>query len=262
MAPHESTWDGLPVRAPVQVARVLDLLDGHGAKATFFVLGWFADRHPATVREVAARGHEVASHSYGHPLLYRLTRAEVLADLVRGRETLEQLLGRAVLGFRAPGFSITPRNPWALDCVLEAGFRYDSSLFPAVRAHGGFPGVRRVPHRVRTPGGASLVEVPVSTVRVARINIPFGGGGYLRLAPAVVTESLARYTTGDGSPFVSYVHPRDLDEATPRLPLSPWRAFKCYVGLRRTSAKLDRLLRRFANRRYDEYLRETGLVAS
>lgn len=260
VAPARDRWDSLPPRAPQQVDRVLELLSRHGARATFFVLGWICDRHPDLVRRIHDAGHEIASHSHAHPLLYELDRRAVRDELRKGRDVAEQLIGAQVHGFRAPGFSIRSDNTWALDCIVEAGFRYDSSLFPARRAHGGLLGVVPRPHRLKTPGGAEIAEVPVSTVGILGQSIPFGGGGYLRLAPIGVTLALASIATHDGRPFVSYVHPRDLDPETPRLPLGPWRRFKCYVGLRTTARKLEELLRRYPTRRYIDYLRERGLV--
>ncbi len=258
--PPEEDWDSLPARAPYQVQRVLDLLAARGTRATFFVLGWFARRHPGVVRDIAASGHEVASHSDRHPLLYSLSRPAVMQELRAGKDILEQILGDEVLGFRAPGFSIRPENAWALDCVAEAGFAYDSSLFPAPRAHGGMPGVRPEPHLLETPSGARLAEVPVSTVRFAGRSFPFGGGGYFRIAPVRLTLALARLAERQGRPFVSYLHPRDLDPDVPRLPLGAWRSFKCYVGLRGTSHKLGLLLDRYPTVRYADYLRERGLL--
>jgi polysaccharide deacetylase family protein (PEP-CTERM system associated) len=261
VVPPRDRWDQLASRTPEQIGRVLDLLEESRARVTFFVLGWFAGRHPEVVRRIHGAGHEIASHSDGHPLLYQLSRPAVLEELRKGRDVLEQVIGERVYGFRAPGFSIRAENAWALDCVVEAGFRYDSSLFPARRAHGGILGVRPEPHVLRTPGGSALAEVPISTVRILGLSIPFGGGGYLRLAPIRVTLALASLASRDGRPLVSYVHPRDLDPETPRLPLGPWRTFKCYVGLRGTAGKVRRLLCRYPAARYIDFLRSHGLVA-
>lgn len=260
LTPAEPDWDGLPARAPELLSRLLERLARRQVHATFFVLGWFARRYPALVREVAGAGHEVASHSHRHPLLYRLDRRAVAAELAEGKDALEQALGAPVIGFRAPGFSIREENAWALDLVAEAGFRYDSSLFPAAHGHGGFRAVPPQPHLLRTSSGAMLAEVPISTVSVLGMRLPFGGGGYFRLSPIALTLSLVGALERQGHPFVSYLHLRDFDPETPRLPLGPWRAFKCYVGLRSASAKLDRLLARCPPVRYCDWLRSAGLL--
>jgi len=260
LTPEERDWDGLPARSPELLRRLLDRLAQRPYRATFFVLGWFARLHPALVREVAAAGHEVASHSFRHPLLYRLDRRQVAAELAEGKDALEQVLGAPVLGFRAPGFSIREDNAWALDLVAEAGFRYDSSLFPATHGHGGYRAVPPEPHLLRTPSGASLAEVPISTVSALGVRLPFGGGGYFRLAPISLTLALAGAVARQGRPFVSYLHLRDFDPETPRLHLGPWRAFKCYVGLRGASDKLDRLLERYPPVRYGDWLQARGLL--
>jgi len=258
--PDSSTWDALPARAPAQVERLMDLLEARSARATFFVLGWFARRHPRTVEQIHARGHEVACHSDLHSLLYRMSPDAVREELVRARDSLEQATGAPVLGFRAPAFSIRPDTRWAFDAILETGFAYDSSLFPAPRLHGGIPGAPRMPHFLLTPGGMALPEVPVSTFRFAGMDVPFGGGGYFRLAPGAVTRWLARRTLARGHPFVTYHHPRDLDLDSPRLRGGLATSLRWYVGVRGASRKLERLLDEFPPVRYVDYLRNNGFL--
>jgi polysaccharide deacetylase family protein (PEP-CTERM system associated) len=235
-------WSGLESRVEANTDALLALFDEAGAKATCFVVGWVAERHPALVRRIAEAGHEVASHSYGHEVVARHSRASFAEDLAASKRTLEDLCGRPVQGFRAPGGSITPATAWALDAVAEAGFRYDASLNPGHSSHGGYPTPHFGPHRLRCASG-TLYEIPWSTVGVAGRRLPFAGGGYLRLFPYGVIRSCVEIENRAGRPVNVYVHPREIDPAQPRMAL-PWqRRFKYYVGLRSTAGKLRALLR-------------------
>lgn len=258
--PPTERWDNLCPRAPHNVDRILDLLRRANARATFFVVGWMAHRYPTMLRDICADGHEIASHSNTHAALNRLTQCEVMDELRAGKEILEDVIGVPVQGFRAPGFSVTPHNPWILDSIAEAGYLYDSSIMPARHAHGGQPGSPLEPYVITTPSGARLAEIPPSAVRVLGASIPFGGGGYLRALPLHVTRVCALAAAAHGRPFVSYVHPRDLDPESPRLALSPWRSFKCYMGVRTTSAKLQSLLRAFPTETYAHYLQQRNML--
>jgi polysaccharide deacetylase family protein (PEP-CTERM system associated) len=240
-----STWDGLPSRVTESTARVLDLLGQRGARATFFVLGWIADRHPSLAPRIAAEGHEVATHGYGHHLVYRLGRDGFRQDLRRSVRVLEDQTGRAIRGHRAPGFSITADCPWAFDVLAEEGIEYDASVCPAPHGHGGMPGAPLHPYVQRCSGGASLHEFPVSCMRLGPWRFPFSGGGYLRLLPYRVVAGQLRRLNRAGHPGIVYIHPRELDPGHPRLPM-PWvRRFKSYVNLKSTPAKFGRLLEEF-----------------
>jgi polysaccharide deacetylase family protein (PEP-CTERM system associated) len=198
-------------RAGEGVRAALDLLDQTGSRATFFVLGSLAEEQPDLVRTIARRGHEIGCHSYTHTLLYEQSRDTVARDLARARDVLSQLSGQPVLGFRAPSWSITERNLEALDVIAEAGFRYDSSIFPARTYLYGIAGAPRTAYRLRTPAGNELVEVPPSTIAVGPLRLGVGGGVYLRAFPQFVHEAALRRTVKRGAPFVAYVHPRELD---------------------------------------------------
>lgn len=235
-------WDALESRVEANTDVLLGLFDEAGAKATCFVVGWVAERHPGLVRRIADAGHEVASHSYGHEVVARHDRASLAQDLRDSKRLLEDLSGRPVRGFRAPGGSITAATSWALDVIAEAGFAYDASLNPGHSSHGGFPTPHYGPHRLRTASG-DLYEIPWSTVGVAGRRLPFAGGGYLRLFPYEVIKACVGVENRAGRPVNVYVHPREIDPEQPRMAL-PWRRrFKYYVGLRSTAAKLRALLR-------------------
>ncbi len=235
-------WAGLESRVEANVDRLLELLAEAGARATFFVVGWVAWRHPALVRRIAEAGHELGSHSFWHEVLERYDREALARDLERSKALLEDLSGSAVRGFRAPGGSLTAATLWAFDLLVEAGFSYDSSICPGLSSHGGLESPYAEPHLVRCQAG-ELVELPSSTARVAGRRIPYAGGGYLRLFPyALVRAGLAR-DARRGWPANVYLHPREIDPGQPRMTLSAKRRFKYYVGLGSTERKLCALLR-------------------
>lgn len=241
-APSFDTWNALPSRLERNTYRLLAALDAHHVRATFFVLGWVAERFPALVRLLAEQGHEIASHGHAHRLVSTQRPVEFRDDLRRASDAIEAACGRRPLGYRAPGFSITDRTPWALDVLAREGFVYDSSIFPAARAHGGMPGARTQPWRL--PCG--LHEIPVSTVGVGRRRIGYLGGGYLRVLPRATILALARRQVRRGQDLVLYVHPRDIDPHQPRLPMRWPRRLRTYVGLRGALSKLTALLDAFA----------------
>ncbi len=197
---------------------LLDLLDEADVRATFFVLGMQASRTPDLIREVARRGHEIASHGWSHRFIYRQPPAEFRDELRRSKRLLEDIAGRRVDGFRAPFFSITSASRWAFDILVEEGFRYDSSVFPVFNYRYGIPGAQRAPGPLRTPSGASLFEIPLSTWRAPLgVNFPISGGGYFRLYPYPVTQLLVRSLLREGHGLVFYVHPWEYDAAHPRI---------------------------------------------
>lgn len=240
-------WESIPSRVEASVARLLDLLDERGVKATFFVLGWVAERRGPLVRRIAEAGHEIASHGYSHRLIYRQRPEEFREETVRSRRILQDASGQSVDGYRAASFSIGRGNLWALDVLAECGFAYDSSLFPVVHDRYGIPGAPRHIRRLETPAGRTLVEVPPSTVVVGPATLPVAGGGYLRLFPAALTRwAIRRLNRSERRPAVVYVHPWELDPGQPRLPCPPVTRLRHYVGLRGTENKLRDLIGRFA----------------
>ena len=238
-------WDALPQRVERNTTHLLDLLNEFDVHATFFVLGWVAERWPRLVREIARRGHDVASHGYAHRLTYRLGREGFRTDIARGKHVLEDCLGARVVGFRAASYSIVATTLWALDILVEEGFEYDSSIFPVHHDLYGVPGFSRLPVRVRCQAG-DILEIPPSTVRLFRRNWPVAGGGYLRLFPYWVTERcVSHINRHDGVPAIVYVHPWEVDIDQPRLPGRTSARFRQYLNLHRTEPRLRRLLRRF-----------------
>lgn len=239
-------WDDLTERHSLVEARtdeILQICEQHGVKATFFVLGWIANRYPGLVRRLAEAGHEVATHGHMHDRVGELGREKFAQDLARSIDAIGEATGMRVRGYRAPSFSIVPGCEWAFDALAEAGIEWDSSLFPAPRGHGGYP-CPREPHVVTAPNGAAIRELPMSVWSPvgSRVRMGYSGGGYLRLLPyRVLRKAMASEATA-GRSTVVYLHPRDLAADAPRWPMPPHRRFKCYVGLASTRPKLERLL--------------------
>jgi polysaccharide deacetylase family protein (PEP-CTERM system associated) len=234
---NRSSWGDYSSRVERNTERILDLFDERGVKATFFILGWVAERFPRLVRRIIERGHEAACHSYWHRLVYKLSPAEFQQDTVRAKNAIEQAAGSAVYGYRAPSFSITPRSTWALEILAECGFLYDSSVFPIRRALYGFPGAPRGPFRVETKAGG-IVEFPMATFRwKSGPNLPVAGGGYLRTLPFWYTKAGVRSAWQEGLPVVCYIHPWE-----PRLNASCVSRLRHYNNLSRTEERLRDLL--------------------
>lgn len=240
-----SRWDSLPSRVEANTERVLNLLDREGVKATFFVLGWVAQRFPDLIRKIASYDHEIASHGFNHSLIYEMTPEQFREDLKKSIDMLEQIVEQKVLGFRATSFSIKKQCLWALDIVAELGLKYDASMFPATREHGGIPGTNRFLHRWSCENGTNLWEFPMSTANILGKTIPFTGGGYLRLFPIDwICDGVRRLNT-QRQPAIFYIHPREFDPEQPRLPMPAYRRFKCYYNLAKTEPKLRKLLSQF-----------------
>ena len=238
-------WERYPSRVVANTRRILRTLAGRQVRATFFVLGWVAERHPELVREIAAAGHEIGTHGYWHELIYRQTPAEFADDLRRSIAAIERAApGVQLLGYRAPAFSITRKSLWALDVLRECGLRYDSSIFPlAAHDRYGIADAERFASQVR-PG---LWELPVSTVRLAGRNLPVAGGGYFRLYPLWLTRQAIRRINAEGQPAVIYLHPWEFDPEQPRVPGAPALArFRHYVNIGKTERRLGALLGEFA----------------
>jgi len=235
--PNISQWTSLESRVEVHMERILALLSHATTRATFFWLGWVAERHVRLVRRCIEDGHEIASHGYAHVLPYRVGKAQFHQDIVRAKSCLEDIAGAEVHGFRAAGFGITEATPWAFDVIRGAGYTYDVSIFPGRHGHGGLPFAPLVPHTVKTQNG-DLFEVPSSVVEVLHRRFSLFGGGYLRLASKGMIEWGVRRLEAEGRPLIVYLHPRDIDPQQPRLPLSLTRRFKCYVNLHTTLDKV------------------------
>lgn len=239
-------WDHYPLRVEANTRRILALLERHDVKATFFVLGWVAERCPELVREIHAGGHKIGSHGYWHHLIYQQSADEFRQDLRRSKDVLEQVTGEGVTSFRAPSFSITKRSHWALEILVEEEFRLDSSIFPMRHYRYGMPHAQPGVHQIRTASGP-LWEFPPSVARLARLNVPVSGGGYFRLYPWALTKRLlSAVNRKHHRPFVFYVHPWELDPDQPRLRAGSWLSrAKHRLNLKATAGRLEELLAAF-----------------
>jgi polysaccharide deacetylase family protein (PEP-CTERM system associated) len=254
-AVSRAAWEEMEPRAAASTADLLDLLDAYDTRATFFVLGWLAERSPGIVREIARRGHEVASHGWDHRRVTGQQPDELRESIRRSKRFLEDLCGGEVAGFRAPSFSITRGMEWALDLLLEEGYRYDSSLFPVRRSGYGYTGGRRDPHWIDRPGGR-IAEFPPATLRVAGINLPAAGGAYLRLLPFGLVHGALSSASSRRTPATLYVHPWEWDVDQPRFPVPMPTRVRHYGGLRRTWGRMERLLGSFRFRPIRDSLEE------
>jgi polysaccharide deacetylase family protein (PEP-CTERM system associated) len=250
-APHidRADWDNRECRVERNVHRILDMLDRHNTKATFFTLGWVAQRYPQLVKEIVHRGHELASHGYGHERASDLTEEAFLEDIHSAKVLLEDLAGLEVRGYRAPSFSIGTGNLWAFDCLANTGHRYSSSIYPIAHDHYGMPDSPRFVYEVR-PG---LLEVPITTLRAFGRNFPSSGGGYFRLLPYALSRwMLQRVNSTDRQPGIFYFHPWEIDALQPRIPgIGAKTRFRHYVNIDRVEARLNQLLTDFRWGRMD-----------
>jgi polysaccharide deacetylase family protein (PEP-CTERM system associated) len=237
-------WDALESRVEASTHKILTALDQVGTQATFFVLGWVADRHPQLVRTIQAAGHEIGCHGYWHRLIYRQTPAQFREDVRRAQGILQAITGEPVTAYRAPCFSITERSLWALDVLIEEGFRLDSSIYPTRHDRYGIAGARPEPHCIRRSAG-TLWEFPLPTRRTLGFPLPVGGGGYFRLYPYWFTARALRAINAAGQPFVTYLHPWEFDPDQPRFAPSRLQAFRHYVNLEQTAPRLTALLNDF-----------------
>ena len=251
-----SDWANRECRVERNVDRLLEILAAHDTKATFFTLGWIAERYPELVRRIVAGGHELASHGYGHQRASELTEAEFLDDITRAKAILEDVGGCAVSGYRAPSFSIGTANLWAFDCLSRAGYRYSSSIYPIRHDHYGMPDAPRFAYRVKP----ELLEVPITTLRVFNRNLPSSGGGYFRLLPYPVSRwMIKRVHEQDQQAAIFYCHPWEFDVAQPRIAgIDARTRFRHYVNIDRMEDRLVGLLADFKWGRMDDIFLKAG----
>ncbi len=239
-------WGSRESRVERNTHRVLDLLDDYRFKATFFVLGWVAERNPGLVRTIANRGHEVASHGYAHQLIYTQTRDQFREETRRAKRAVEDIIGQSIFGYRAASYSITAESLWALDILAQEGFEYDSSIFPITHDRYGIPDHQRFVHIMNGEGRLPIAEVPLSTVRVGGFNFPIAGGGYFRMLPYAVTHRAILYLNRvEKQPAVFYFHPWEIDPDQPRIRARWLSRFRHYTNLGSMERKLRRLLASF-----------------
>ncbi|HEY2806657.1 MAG TPA: XrtA system polysaccharide deacetylase [Gemmatimonadales bacterium] len=247
LAPYVSrdAWGTMESRVEANTRRILELCAEHGARGTFFTVGWVAERHPALVKAIAAAGHELASHTWDHKRIPEQSRDAFRDSVRRTRELLEDLSGTPCIGFRAPSYSIVRGFEWALDVLLETGYRYDSSLFPVTRPGYGYSGGARDPHWLDRPAGR-LAEVPPATLRRLGANLPAAGGAYFRLLPYALVAAALRQAAHRNRPATFYIHPWEIDPGQPRVKVPALTAVRHYGGLGRTEGRLARLLSEFS----------------
>lgn len=254
-------WEGYDSRVERNTYYLLDLLDAHGTTATFFVLGWIAERHPHLIRAIQAAGHEVAAHGYAHQRIYTQTPETFRDETRRTKGLLEDLLGVPILGYRAASYSITSASLWALDILSDEGFVYDSSIFPIRHDIYGIPNAPRFCHILEGEGHRGLVEFPISTLRLGKLNLPIAGGGYFRLYPYAVSRwGIHHLNHSEQQPAVVYLHPWEIDTTQPRVPVRGLAKFRHYLHLHKTAPRLQTLLRDFAWGPMATVLRERGLL--
>ncbi len=251
-------WDEVPSRLSVGMERILDCLERRGAKATFFFLGWIAERHPEWVRRCLDAGHEVASHGYEHEFLWDIGPENLARDLERTEQALQAAGAPRPVGFRASTFTLTRDTWWALDVLAERGYLYDSSIHPVRHPTYGIPDFEPGISRVAGPSGRELVEFPVATFPCAGRNLPMGGGGYFRLLPGSVLRAAVAGLERRGRPAAIYLHPWEFDPDQPRYPAPALKRFRHYLNLDRTLERLDRLLARFRFGSLRQVLEERG----
>lgn len=253
-------WDSMEYRVEANTDRILALFEEADVKATFFTLGWVAERSPNLVKRIADAGHEVASHGYSHQLIYNQTPDVFREETRRSKAILEEILGRAVTGYRAASYSITNQSRWALDILAEEGFIWDSSIFPVRHDRYGMPGTPRWPHRLTTDKGYELAEFPLSTLKLPGYTLPIAGGGYFRLFPYWFSDWGLGSINRLGQPFVFYLHPWEVDPAQPRLDVKWFSRFRHYNNLDVCEQRLAQLLERFRFTTMSHVLQNQGLL--
>jgi len=256
-----ASWPSRESRVVGNTEKLLAIFEQLDVRGTFFVLGWVAERYPRLVREIAARGHEIACHGYSHRLVFEQSPEEFREETFRAKSLLEDITGSAVVGYRAASYSIVRESLWALDIMVELGFAYDSSIFPVRHDRYGIPDAERVPHRIATPGGNSIVEWPLATAKFFGFSLPVAGGGYFRLLPYWLSRwGLASINRKEMRPFIFYLHPWEIDPAQPRVAASWLSQFRHYTNIDKCEERLRSLLSEFKFGSAREGLVQLGLL--
>jgi len=241
----QNEWDNYPSRVENNTRRLLELFEKYQTKATFFVLGWVAERNQQLITDIAGAGHEIACHGYSHQLIYNQSRELFRDETRRSKLLLEAIIQKPVLGYRAASYSITDSSKWALDILLEEGFTYDSSIFPIHHDRYGIANAVEYPHNIETPKGSTIVEFPLSTARLLGFKLPVAGGGYFRLYPYLVTKLGLSRINQSNRPYIFYLHPWEIDPEQPRVKSNILSSFRHYNNLDKCEMRLERLLQDF-----------------
>lgn len=253
-------WHSMEYRVEANTHRLLELLDRHNTRATFFTLGWVAEKSPQLVRDIQKAGHEVASHGYSHQLIYNQPPEVFREETRRSKQILEDITGEPITGYRAASYSITNQSRWALDILAEEGFVWDSSIFPVHHDRYGMPGTPRWPHRLITDKGYELAEFPLSTLKFPGYTLPIAGGGYFRLFPYWFSRWGLGSINRQGQPFVFYLHPWEVDPGQPRLDVKWFSRFRHYNNLDVCEQRLDKLVGHFRFTTMGDVLRNQQLL--
>ncbi|HVN70991.1 MAG TPA: XrtA system polysaccharide deacetylase [Desulfomonilia bacterium] len=255
---HPDTWINIPSSIEENTSRLLDLLQIRNIRATFFCLGWVAERHPGLIKRIYTARHEIACHGYAHKVIYQQDHAAFCEDVSRSKNILEDITGEPVIGYRAPTYSITERTLWALKILEDLGFLYDSSIFPIYHDNYGIPHAPRFPYHLPE---STLVEYPLSTLKAGPINIPISGGGYFRLLPYPLLKIGLKALMSGKRPFVFYIHPWELNPLTPRVPgMDALSRFRTYTGIETAFDNFAALIRDFSFAPMRQVLKELGLL--
>ena len=253
-------WDNHPLRVVNNTNKLLDLFDEYQIKATFFILGWVAERKKDLVLEIARRGHEVACHGFSHQLVYNQSPDVFREETVRAKNILEDIIQRPVIGYRAASYSITEKSKWALDILAESGFVYDSSIFPVRHDRYGMPNTPEHPYRLKTPAGHSIIEFPLSTVKIVNYRLPIAGGGYFRLYPYWLSRMGLKQINRQQKQFIFYLHPWEIDPEQPKISAGWLSRFRHYNNLDKCEARLRNLMTDFEFGTTRDVLNTLGLI--
>jgi polysaccharide deacetylase family protein (PEP-CTERM system associated) len=259
--PRES-WATREYRVEANTERILSLLAEKKVRGTFFVLGWVAEKSPGLVKRIASLGHEIACHGFSHRLIYQQAQGEFREETTRAKGFLEDVIGQPVLGYRGASFSIIRESLWALDVLIDAGFEYDSSIFPIRHDRYGIPGASPAIGRVMAPSKRTLVEFPMSAATFLGVQVPVSGGGYFRILPYWLIRRGLEQVNGKGRPFTFYLHPWEVDPGQPRVKVGALSTFRHYTNLHRCEARLRRVLGDFSFSTMRDVLTMSGLLPS
>lgn len=248
-------WDEYELRAELILPKILNLLKENNSKATFFILGWLAERKPKMIENIIEDGHEIASHGYAHEMIHRLSPKEFEEDIQKSKRILENITGKTTKGYRAPAFTITEKTPWAFDILLDNGFEYDSSIFPGPRLYGHMNGAPKNPYSIKCNNG-SIFEFPQSVMNFGLFKFSFFGGGYFRLAPNFLIQLFSKYLLSKNGYVTYYLHPKDFDVNQPKFDFGRLRHLQTYINISKSEKKLSSILNNFESRTYEEILFE------
>jgi polysaccharide deacetylase family protein (PEP-CTERM system associated) len=257
---NKSEWDNFESRVENNTIRLLEIFSNHEIKATFFVLGWVAERYPQLVHIIHNHGHEIACHGYSHDLIYNQSPSVFRNETIAAKRILEDIIQEPVIGYRAASYSITEQSIWAFDILEELGFKYDSSVFPIRHDRYGIPGAPTKPYTINTPSAKTIIEFPLSTIDILRFRLPISGGGYFRIFPYALTRYAFRKKNKLGEPIIFYLHPWEIDPKQPKVNANALAKFRHYHNLNKCESRLKQLITTFKFTRIDKVLENNGIM--